>query len=266
MSNRPRRNNPNIYSLYYGPYHHTGKKKYKSRPCNSADMTDVVKSLQIKEEQIADDLNEFFLLSSLDDLSTSEEIQDGIESISQIGRELRHIHISLKKEMGDDPYAAAYADFDQILEKIRKYQKDGKVKLRTFSKKQDDDLLSTTLAAKKTIEEEQVNERKEANLTVRNSILIEEQVFREKLEFEMDKLEDDDVLSIEKGCVRFEQLLDNYFALLSRAKVAFSDDYDTECKDLFAKTITEIRKQIKTGKNRVSELNAAQKLVGQRSG
>ena len=86
MSDRPRRDTYR-YSLDYGIYHRTGKKEYKSRPSSSADMTDTVKALQIKEKQIADDLNEFYFLSSLDDLSTYEEIQEDIESISQIGRD-----------------------------------------------------------------------------------------------------------------------------------------------------------------------------------
>ena len=34
--------------------------------------------------------------------------------------------------------------------------------------------------------------------------------------------------SVEKSCVRFEHLLDDYYKLLSRAKIAFSDDYDDQ--------------------------------------
>ena len=231
-------------------------------------MTEAVKALQIKEKQIADDLNEFYFLSSLDDLSTYEEIQEGIESISQIGRELRHIHISLKEEMGDGPYAEMYTNFAEVLAKIRTYQKDGKTKMKTCSKKDGDEspnsslaqkLLETTLAAKNKVEEEQVDERKEANMRVRKSILVEEEVFRDKLDIEMNQYKKEDVVSVEKYCVRFEQLLDSYFGLLSRAKVAYSDDYDAECKEIFAKTVTKIRNQIKLGKDLVSELNASQK-------
>ena len=59
-------------------------------------------------------------------------------------------------------------------------------------------------------------------------------------------MDNDNLLSIEKYCVRFEQLLDSYYVLLSKAKVAFSNDYDLQCKDIFDKTVSDIRGQIKS--------------------
>ena len=253
MSGRSRRSNPDIYSVDYSIYHRTGSKVLKPRLSNTTDMADVVKTLQIKEKQIADDLNEFFYLSSLDDLSTPEEINDGLETIAQLGRDLRHIHISLKEEMGDEQYAEKYVEFGDLLEKLRRYQKDWKAKLKTSLQQQEDDLLKTTLDAKNTIAESQAEERKEANVRVRDSISVEEQVFREKLKVEIEEFDSADVVPIEKYCVRLEGLLDSYYTLLSRAKIAFSEDYDTVCKEIFEDTVIKIRDQIKAGKKRVSE-------------
>ena len=259
MSGRSRRSNPDLYSLDYSVYHPTGVKVFKPRLTTSVDMGEVVKALQIKEKQIADDLNEFFILSSLDDLSTPEEINDGMDTIAKIGKELRHVHIALKEEMGDDSYNAKYAAFGDLLDRIRNYQKDGKTKLKASLQNQDDNLLQTTLDAKKKIAENQEDEMREANMRVRKTILVEEQVFCEKLRLEIDEFDSDDIISIEKYCVRLEQFLDKYFELLSRAKVAFSDDYDSQCKDVFDKTVTEIRNQIKVGKKRVSDLALSEK-------
>ena len=54
-------------------------------------------------------------------------------------------------------------------------------------------------------------------------------------------------------------MLDDYFQLLSKAKIAFSDDYERECKDIFEKTLSEIRDQIKKGKDRISVLSSSEK-------
>ena len=218
MSGRSRRHNPNTYSLDYGELHRTGQRVYKPTSDSNLEMDS-----RIREKQIADDLNESFLLFSLDELESPEEIRDGLESIGQTGRDFRHIHILLKEELGEDKYAEVYVDFEDVMKRVRQYQKDAKSKLRTFSKMPDDPLA----AARLKMEKDKEIERKETEDRVRRGILIEENVFREKLDAEIADMDRDDLLSIEKYCVRFELLLDNYYALLSKAKVAFSNDYDT---------------------------------------
>ena len=108
-------------------------------------------------------------------------MNDALVTIAQLGKDLRHLHISLKDEMGDEQCAEQYADFDALLEKVRSYQKDGKRKLRNSSQQQDEELLQATWDAKNAIAESQAEERKEANVRVRDTIFVEEEVFREKL-------------------------------------------------------------------------------------
>ena len=259
MSGRSRRSNPNIYSVDYKTYHRTGNKVFKPGSSSTTDMADVIKTLQIREKQIADDINEFFHLSDLEDLRAPEEISDALVTIAQLGKDLRHLHISLKDEMGDEQYAQHYVDFDALLEKVRSYQKDGKRKLRDSSQQHDDELLQTTLDAKNAIAESQTEERKEANVRVRDAISVEEEVFCEKLALEMDELDSDDVVSLERYCVRLENLLDSYFSLISRAKIAFSQDYDSMCKVVFEDTVAKIRDQIKLARKSISELALQEK-------
>ena len=131
--------------------------------------------------------------------------------------------------------------------------------MRNSSQQQEDDQLLTTLDAKKAITESQAEERKEANVRVRDAISVEEEVFRDKLNVEMDEFDSDDVVSLEEYCVRLEGLLDNYFALISRAKIAFSQDYDNMCKAVFEDTVAKIRDQIKISRKRISELTLYEK-------
>ena len=141
MSDRPKRSNPELYSLDYGTFHRTGEKVYKLR--EEADMDP--KTLKIKERQIVDDINEFFLLSSLDELDTAEEIQEGLNTIAQLSKDFRHLHIQLQEELGKEDYDTEYAEFSNFLADIRKYQKDGKAKLKSVPKGQNDFLGTTRI-------------------------------------------------------------------------------------------------------------------------
>ena len=259
MSGRSRRNNPELYSLDYGPLHRTGARVHKPGSILEPEPGSILDSemdSKLKEKQIMDDLTESFLLFSLEELSSSDDIQDGIASIGQIGRDYRHIHIQLKDELGEDAYTEQYAGFDDTVKKVRQYQKDAKAKLKTLPETPDSDPLAT---ARIRLDEDREKERKDADERVRNAILIEESVFREKLVLEIEDMDNDDKVSLEKYCIRFEQLLDGYYALLSRAKIAFSTEYETRCKDIFDKTVSDIRGKIKLGKSRIAELVSSQK-------
>ena len=189
MSGRSRRQNPNTYSLDYGVLHRTGQRVNKPTSDPNLEMDS-----RIREKQIADDLNESFLLFSLDELESPEEVRDGLESIMQTGRDFRHIHILLKEELGEEKYAEVYVDFEDVMKRVRQYQKDAKSKLRTFSKMPEDPLA----AARLKMEEDKEIERKETEGRVRSAILIEEIVFREKLDAEIADMDRDDLLSIKK--------------------------------------------------------------------
>ena len=102
MSDRPKRSNPELYSLDYGTFHRTGEKVYKPREESGMDS----KTLKIRERQIVDDINEFFLLSSLDELDSAEDIQEGLDTIAQLSKEFRHLHIQLQEELGKEIYDA----------------------------------------------------------------------------------------------------------------------------------------------------------------
>ena len=81
---------------------------------------------RIREKQLADDLNESFLLFSPNELESPEEIWEGLESIGQTGRDYPHIHIFLKEKLGEENYAKVYVEFDKTEKKVRQFQKETK--------------------------------------------------------------------------------------------------------------------------------------------
>ena len=196
MSDRPRRSNPELYSLDYGTFHRTGEKVYKLREESDMDS----KTLKIKERQIVDDINEFFLLSSLDELDSAEDIQEGLDTIAQLSKEFRHLHIQLQEELGKENYDAEFTEFNGLLAEIRKYQKDGKAKLKSIPKGQNDLLASTRIQ----LDEEKEKDRLNNETRVRKSILVEEEVFREKMKIEVVDFDSTLIRSVERLCIRLE--------------------------------------------------------------
>ena len=113
MSDRPKRHNPNTYSLDYREFHRTGQRVYKPTSNPNLEMDS-----KIREKQIADDLNESFLLFSLDELESSSEVKEALDSIGQTAKEYRHIHIVLKEELGQQKYAEDYEEFEEVMDTI----------------------------------------------------------------------------------------------------------------------------------------------------
>ena len=192
MSDRPKRHNPSTYSLDYRELHRTGQRVYKPTSNPNLEMDS-----KIREKQIADDLNESFLSFSLDELESSSEVKEALDSIGQTAKEYRHVHIVLKEDLGAQKHAEDYAEFEEVMNKVRSFQREAKMKLRTFSKAAEDPLASARLK----LEEDKEIDRKETEGRVRAAILIEQTVFREKLDAEIADMDSDDLLSIEKYCV-----------------------------------------------------------------
>ena len=105
-----------------------------------------------------------------------------MESIGQTSRDFRHIHIELKGQLGEEEHAKVYPNFEEVLKKVRDYQKEAKAKIRNLPKVTEDPLA----AARLKLDEDKEIDRKEAEGRVRRGILIEENVFREKLEAEIE--------------------------------------------------------------------------------
>ena len=118
-----RPNRRNINRIDYKIFHETGQKIIKS-------MADFDREI-MSEAKIATDINEFFIVFDLNDLSSDEEIYESLDSASKYSKLYRDIHTELKLKLKDD-YDVKYPDYDKITENLRNYMKDAKRKVRVL--------------------------------------------------------------------------------------------------------------------------------------
>ena len=233
--------------LDYAVLHKTGDKVDKDRK-----MEAVRREKRVKEMQICDDLDEAFTLYALKELVTEDEISEGLDHISELFKEYRHIHVDLKELLGDEAYATAYPK-DEVTEKARTYMTEARKQRKLKSEEK-----QTEVDKQKVKEtEEKVNKEQEEHKSVKALFMIEEQAFHQKLDNEIGSLSLINIEEIKEHGSRFQSLLDEYFKLLPKAKHIFDDKFDEEFKDGFEKTVAKIRKQIFSCKTKIRELNEA---------
>ena len=236
MSDRLRRSQ-SLYDLNYAILHNTGEKVQKSL---NMDVT----KLKVKEKQVRNDLSESLRLYDLQDMDTVDDVLEGLQHVTDIGKSYRHIHIELESAMGETDYLAAYGKAEEVTEKVRQYQATAKAKSRRL-KQQESEIDAARIAT----------ERQEQDLQAKKASLeIEEQVFRDKLEGEIGNFDLNQVDEIKRSCKGFENLLDECYSLLSRAKIIFRDEFETKYKQGFDDSIAKIRDQIKVGMTKISDL------------
>ena len=186
MSDRLRRSQ-SLYDLNYAILHNTGEKVQKSL---NMDVT----KLKVKEKQVRNDLSESFRLYDLQDMDTVDDVLEGLQHVTDIGKSYRHIHIELESAMGETDYLAAYGKAEEVTEKVRQYQATAKAKSRRL-KQQESEIDAARIAT----------ERQEQDLQAKKASLeIEEQVFRDKLEGEIGNFDSNQADEIKRSCKRFE--------------------------------------------------------------
>ena len=213
-----------------------------------------VRNLEIREKKIFDDLNESFLCFSLTELDNHEDVGEGLLSIEEHGKEYRHIHVELKAQLGEDVHDQQYEEFPAVLQKIRDYQKEARLRLKNLKS----EMERNSLTEEELKEEQRLRLEEDKIAKVRSSILVEESVLHDKFEIEIEDCSSNDKNSLEDSCVRLQKLLDEYFALISRAKIAFGKAY-AEQEPLFEETKTLLRNRIKTIRSRIVQLTDLEK-------
>ena len=90
------RNKRDLTRIDYKKFHETGERVIK-------DMTDSNSSKEkLSEAKIVADINEFYDLFNLSDLSSEEEIRDGLDVAFKNSKLYRDIHTELKSGLGKD--------------------------------------------------------------------------------------------------------------------------------------------------------------------
>ena len=238
MSERLRRSQ-SLYNLDYAVFHDSGEKVPKMD----------IDKLKVREKQVRNDLSENLRLYDLQELETVDDVFEGLEHVSEVGQSYRHVHVELEMAMGEVDYRAEYGKADDLTEKVRRYQTDAKVKSRRLKKEEVEQNSAKIIAER---EEQELRAKREA-------LVVQEQVFRSKIDGEIGNFNLGEVSVIQNSCKRFENLLDECYSLLSTAKVLFSDDFDVKYKTIFEDSISKLRNQIKVGTSKISELTSLER-------
>ena len=85
---------------------------------------------EIRELKCVDDINTFFNLNDLDEISDEEELNVYMSDLSIIGKCYRDVHTELSVGLGDADYATQYPKHKEFLEKVNGGIQNAKRKLR----------------------------------------------------------------------------------------------------------------------------------------
>ena len=178
-----------------------------------------------------------------------------------MGKVYRHIHVELEKAMGGKPHSEHYNNYPKVIEQIRTFLKNARTKIKILRLREKEIDEEKRVLDKLSEEEKVLKAKKESEGKMRDSLRIEEQVFQDKLRSEIENFEFEEINEIQETCNKFHILLEEYYNLLSRVKITFTDDYENEFKVVFETTIAKIRDQIKEGKLKIRELNSVIKTA-----
>ena len=215
----------------------SGKKVPIDRP-KSSNMTDkkLLEEKRLYELQIFDDIQDIYDTHILDEVDGLEDLEEVLEEISALTKKFRHIHVELKFILGDE-YGAAYPEFDKRLEGLRTYTSSVKQKIKRLNSSK-------------------VSDEKES---VISSLKIEEEVFHERLEKELLAFKLDDLSKtddIEKKCSKFEYFLEDYYKLLSNAKIGLGVDFKKVFETKFEELINRINEKIEEGRSKIQTIES----------
>ena len=241
MSERLRRSQ-SLYDLNYAVFHDSGEKVGKSVNMD-------VDKLKLKEKQIRDDLSESLRLYDLQELDTVDDVLEGLEHVTDIGKSYRHVLLELEAAMGEVDYLAEYPKAGELLAKVRSYQSNARAQSRRLRHEESE--KNATRAV-----EERRKQEEESKIA---SLEVAEQVFRSKLDDEIKNFTSTDIDEIKHSIKRFESLLDECYSLLSKAKVVFSDTFDEKYKQIFDDSIKKIRGQIKDKMAKIGEVTSKER-------
>ena len=251
----------------YDVYHRTGDKVLKSRS-NSIEITEkkmedhprdamALNEKTVGELIVAEDLSESFLIFNLDELETKQDLTEGMEQISDLGKKFRHMHVELKNLMGETEHAEKYPDYDKKCSDVREYIKNVRLKIKKLNEDEQKKLFDASEVVKTEEEEKLLKLKLSEVMKVKTSLQIEEEVFGGKIEREIKNFNLENPSCIQKSLDRLEMILDDYFKLFSNVKVAYGESFETGCpwKQNFIENIKKLDEQIQLGKAKILELD-----------
>ena len=219
-------------SFDYKVYNDTGNKVPKVRA--SAKMSkDSLDEKKLLELRIFDDIKNVYDSNvDLEELETVEEITEVLDEILLLNKQYRHVHVDLKYLMGDG-YAGVYGEYAQRLEGMRQF-------------------ISTLKKKIKSVNTAKVNSENDSLVT---SLRVEESIFRDRVQKELE-FELTNIVEIRENCSKLEHFLEDYYRLLSKAKIGLAGDFEKTFGTAFDDMIVLIRDKINQGKEAVTKIQS----------
>ena len=195
---------------------------------------EAVDEKRMLELRIFDDIkNVYDTYVDINHLETVEDLSEVLEEISLLCKQYRHVHSDLKYLMGND-YGKEYsaAEFEKRLEAMREFISSVKIRIKTVSSSKMDGEKNNLVA----------------------SLKIEEEIFHQRLEKELTECQFETVSEIREKCSVFENLLQDYYRLFSKAKIGLANDFDGVFEKTFEEMITRVREKIEEGRKTVAKI------------
>ena len=222
----------------YKVFGSTGEKVLKS---NITDMDDK----KLKELQVFDDIKNLQEVYPINELESSNDLIEYINSLQEYTTNYRHIHTDLKMSLGEDVYNNEYPQFNDILKGFRDSLKFAKSQLKI---KKDEEL--------KVSKDEEMEKLLLQNDQQRAPLKIREQVFRSKIIMKINSLKFNDPDQIEEDIKILNGFSSDYFDIQSEMKIIFADEYVAEFGDNFEKTFEKIDECVSSGREKLKALCA----------
>ena len=207
-----------------------------------------VDRLKISEKQSRGDVMESLQLYDLQELFTVEEVLEGLEVITENGKSFGHVYAELEQVL-EENYHTEYGDkLKTTMDLVHQYQSNAKALSKRLRVEENEKAITKVLAGRQEMERQ----------SSRNSLLVQMEVLTGKVN---DEITDFNLVSsddIKHSCHRFENFLDECYSLKGKAK-ALMPNFDDDYAQNFADLISQIRKQISTGKAKISDLATAER-------
>ena len=171
------------------------------------------------ELKIKEDLRHSLDIYDLADLNNEEDINEGMRTISELSRNLRHVHVDLKSQLGEK-YQEQYPDYPDLEKQCTQYSK---AAIKQLNLVRNNGVANQTALAQK--------EQHELIKVSKEVVELKISQLRKSIDFDTVK----EIDLIDGFISKMENLLYEYIEVKGKFRVIFRETYDKIYKDEFSK-------------------------------
>ena len=220
--------------LDYAVYHKTGIRVLEQ--LDGGDTQENMADQAMNELIIKEDLRHSLKIHDIEDLETEDDIKEGVNIISELVKNYRHVHVELKCKLAEG-YPEKYPDYEDVLANATKYVKLALRKLKDVKEK--------------LIENRDKIAMKEVELERNELLKVEKQTLDLKID-QLGKMADLsvalDINELDDFIGSMEAFMNTYLELSVKFKNCFFDEFEKLFSKGFESKITYMSDEIKMAK------------------